>query len=564
MSEQQSFSVFINKRLTTAAVDIFGAVEKSVLEYQEENNRLRRKLGIAPEIKLCGNDSLNELDKQVPGTFNSADHPGIPGSDQEDPVDEAILANYPTLSRQRVSKLQSFCVFLNKCLTVAAAVEILRVIEKTVLEYQEENDQLQSLLQITPEIKLSRIDCEQFSFTVFEEEVPTEEQEWSPSLVEEDRGTKKIKQEQEEEQLQEIVHTKDSILTSPYVKSECNSRTVDLQPFHTVTHLKGLDIPCDPPDNQYNVSGTYPVGLGRSPSFDPRYRTTHRCPDRGESTAQNAELNNNLTLTKIGSNECIFCQKRYNSLGQLNDHVRKCHRVESCTCPLCGKVLKRKTYLSEHLKTHTGEKPFSCGKGCGKRFFRKNHLKRHEIICTGNEPLSCGECGKRFGLMSNLNRHKQMHTRLKTCSGGGSGGSSGGGGGGGGGFGKGFNDVKPLSGHERSRRPGKTFSCGDCGKGFTLRSSLFRHRRIHTARNTLCSVKCNNAVSVKREPLPTEEKPFSCGNCGKRFGRRKTLTTHIRIHTGEKPFSCGDCGKCFGRKDHLTKHERIHKRHKPF
>ncbi|CAB1345606.1 unnamed protein product, partial [Coregonus sp. 'balchen'] len=41
-------------RLTAfAAVEIFGAVEKTVVEYQEENDRLRRLLRITPEIKLC-------------------------------------------------------------------------------------------------------------------------------------------------------------------------------------------------------------------------------------------------------------------------------------------------------------------------------------------------------------------------------------------------------------------------------------------------------------------------------------------------------------------------------
>eukprot|EP00063_Salmo_salar_P087964 XP_014062799.1 PREDICTED: uncharacterized protein LOC106609002 isoform X2 [Salmo salar] len=54
MSKLQSFRVFLNERLTEAAMEIFGAVEKAVVEYQEENDRLRRMLLITPEIKLCG------------------------------------------------------------------------------------------------------------------------------------------------------------------------------------------------------------------------------------------------------------------------------------------------------------------------------------------------------------------------------------------------------------------------------------------------------------------------------------------------------------------------------
>jgi hypothetical protein len=53
MSKLQSFRVFLNERLTAAAVEIFGAVEETVAEYQEENDRLRRLLRITPIIKRC-------------------------------------------------------------------------------------------------------------------------------------------------------------------------------------------------------------------------------------------------------------------------------------------------------------------------------------------------------------------------------------------------------------------------------------------------------------------------------------------------------------------------------
>ena len=53
MSKLQLLRVFLNERLTTAAVEIFGAVEKTVVEYQEENDRLRRLLRITPEMQLC-------------------------------------------------------------------------------------------------------------------------------------------------------------------------------------------------------------------------------------------------------------------------------------------------------------------------------------------------------------------------------------------------------------------------------------------------------------------------------------------------------------------------------
>ncbi|CAB1327754.1 unnamed protein product [Coregonus sp. 'balchen'] len=61
MSKLQLLNVFVTERLSAAAVEIFGAVEKTIAEYQEEicrsaeeNERLRRLLDmvIKPEIKL--------------------------------------------------------------------------------------------------------------------------------------------------------------------------------------------------------------------------------------------------------------------------------------------------------------------------------------------------------------------------------------------------------------------------------------------------------------------------------------------------------------------------------
>lgn len=54
MSNIQLLRVFLNERLTYAANEIFGIVEKTIIEYQEEVVRLQRLLDIVlqPEIKL--------------------------------------------------------------------------------------------------------------------------------------------------------------------------------------------------------------------------------------------------------------------------------------------------------------------------------------------------------------------------------------------------------------------------------------------------------------------------------------------------------------------------------
>ncbi|KAJ2447621.1 hypothetical protein GGI03_007370 [Coemansia sp. RSA 2337] len=96
-------------------------------------------------------------------------------------------------------------------------------------------------------------------------------------------------------------------------------------------------------------------------------------------------------------------------------------------------------------------------------------------------------------------------------------------------------DGSQLSDKERPHR----CSWDRCGKGFTRKSDLKRHYRIHI-----------------------DEKPFVCHfvECSKRFVQKSALTVHLRTHTGEKPHWCKEasCGKRFSDSSSLARHRHTH------
>lgn len=317
---------------------------------------------------------------------------------------------------------------------------------------------------------------------------------------------------------------------------------------------RGLDIDDPSPNKKSRIESP-------DPAFDSE-------SDDEEQQSANTPLTP-LTPRSPGSSRpknrlCPYegCGKAFNRPARLEEHIRS-HtgdRPFKCPHPSCDKAFLRQSHLTHHIKSaHSEQRDYTCEwNGCGKSFLTATRLRRHIKSHEGQEQFRCSgypPCNKTFRKHITLQRHIDVdHLQLKPfqctqidlvtnekCS-------------------KGFDTATQLRNHE-ARFHGETrYWCSLCpetdnddsasAQGFMSYSDLQAHIKLeHPPGCQHCGLICSSARELQRHidihhagiPL-SARRSYVCivDGCGKGFTKQGNLNIHIRtVHAQDKAFGCG-------------------------
>uniref|UniRef100_A0A3B5A8U5 PR/SET domain 15 n=1 Tax=Stegastes partitus TaxID=144197 RepID=A0A3B5A8U5_9TELE len=224
---------------------------------------------------------------------------------------------------------------------------------------------------------------------------------------------------------------------------------------------------------------------------------------------------------------CKKCQLSFAKGKEYLKHIMELHKERGYGCGICNRRFALKATYNAHLVIHREQLPDPAVQKyihpceiCGRIFNSIGNLERHKIIHTGVKSHGCDKCGKSFARKDMLKEHLRVHD------------------------------------------DNRDYLCAECGKGMKTKHALRHHMKLHKGIKEYECKECNRKFAQKVNMLKhykrhTGIKDFMCELCGKTFSERTTLETHKLIHTVGKTWTCATCDKKYLTEYMLQKHVHL-------
>ncbi|KAI1297300.1 putative zinc finger protein [Halotydeus destructor] len=402
----------------------------------------------------------------------------------------------------------------------------------------------------------------------------------------------------------------------PLIATSCNSNVTSSSAATLIQNGNAIGLPISFLTNAGFLSGT-PI-LVTTPSRD---ISTMTVPQNIVLNLTNSSLPINLSMNDTGLNS--RASRKSDSainilpspankidsriVGQLTtiidqgDSDQGSKKQSKLKCQYCERSFSKNFDLQQHVRCHTGEKPFQCVV-CGRAFAQKSNVKKHmqthkvwpdglahTLPHSGNEndddndaidefleeqalanidksvdnSYACPYCTYIGKTYFELKSHMKSHKREKVykciqipC-------------------GKMFSDLETYLSHMHSHEKDMTYSCHQCTKSFKTLNELGVHQYSHSLypsqavkskqkyyRCQKCLNKYTTTAALEHH-LATSSHHYPCSHCNKVFPCERYLRRHLLTH-GTGLHVCQFCDKPFKTANYLKVHAVIHTGEKPY